>query len=362
MKIKRILSLILACAMSAGVLAGCGGGGKSSSSAAQSTVESSVAAAPSQAAASGEQLVIKFSHNQPVGSPEDVGAQAFKTKLEELAGDKVKIEVYPASQLGSLREQVESTQMGVINITMQPASVLTPFVDDIKIIDFPYLLPRDREKVFEVLDGELGAEGLAPLSNAGFQGMGYWFAGYKLFTTKKNEIHTPADFKGLRIRVMDSPLLISQYGAWGATAVPIAYAEVYNSLQQNVVDGQENPIQTIVMNNFHEVQGQVIQSYHGTMMYILMANKKWFDGLDPEMQGWILEAEKAGRVACRENYAVQEQTYIETVKNTPNVNYYELTDEEIAQFKEASQVVYAEHATTDWQKEFVQKLQAAFGA
>jgi C4-dicarboxylate-binding protein DctP len=317
-----------------------------------------VAAVP--AVSSGEPLLVRFSHNQPIGSPEDVGAQALKAKLEELAGDRVKVEVYPASQLGSLREQVESTQMGVIQLTLQPASVITPFVDDIKIIDFPYLLPADRNKVFEVLDGGLGQEGLAPLSNAGFKGLGYWFAGYKLFTTKKNEIHTPADFKGLRIRVMDSPLLISQYTAWGATAVPIAYSELYNSLQQNVVDGQENPIQTIVLNNYQEVQGEIIQSYHGTMTYILMANKAWFDGLDPEFQGFIVEAEKFGRVASRENYALQENKYIETLKNAPNVHYYSLTDAEIAQFREASKPVYAEHATSDWQKAYLQKLQEAF--
>ncbi|MDR2174633.1 MAG: TRAP transporter substrate-binding protein [Synergistaceae bacterium] len=308
----------------------------------------------------GEPLLIRFSHNQPVGSPEDTGAQALKTKLEELAGDKVKVEVYPASQLGSLREQVESTQMGVIQLTLQPASVITPFVDDIKIIDFPYLLPADRDRVFRVLDGELGQEGLAPLSKAGLKGLGYWFAGYKLFTTKKNEIHVPADFKGLRIRVMDSPLLISQYTAWGATAVPIAYSELYNSLQQNVVDGQENPIQTIVLNNYQEVQGQIIQSYHGTMTYILMSNKQWFDGLDAEMRGFIAEAEKFGRAACRENYAIQEKKYIETVRNAPNVHYYSLTDDEIAQFREASRPVYAEHAVTDWQKQYLEKLREAF--
>ncbi|MDR1649458.1 MAG: TRAP transporter substrate-binding protein [Synergistaceae bacterium] len=332
MKVSRIVSIVLVCVMSVAV--------------------------PS--VSSGEPLLIRFSHNQPVGSPEDVGAQALRAKLEELAGDRVEVEVYPASQLGSLREQVESTQMGVIQLTLQPASVITPFVDDIKIIDFPYLLPADRNKVFKVLDGELGQEGLSPLSRAGFKGLGYWFAGYKLFTTKKTEIHSPADFKGLRIRVMDSPLLISQYTAWGATAVPIAYAELYNSLQQNVVDGQENPIQTIALNNYQEVQGQIIQSYHGTMTYILMANKQWFDGLDPELQGFIVEAEKFGRAASRENYAVQETNYIETVKKAPNVHYYALTDAEIAQFREASKPVYAEHATTDWQKAYLKKLQEAF--
>ncbi|MDR2528669.1 MAG: TRAP transporter substrate-binding protein [Synergistaceae bacterium] len=317
-----------------------------------------MAAVPAAFAA--EPLLIRFSHNQPVGSPEDVGAQALKAKLEELAGGKVKVEVYPASQLGNLREQIESTQMGVIHLSLQPVSVLTPFVDDIKLIDFPYLLPSDRNKVFQVLDSEVGQEALSPLDRVGLKGLGYWFAGYKLFTTKKNEIHAPGDFKGLRIRVMDSPLLISQYKTWGATAVPIAYSELYNSLQQNVVDGQENPIQTIVLNNYHEVQGQIIQSYHGSMTYILVSNKSWFEALDAEIRGFIAEAEKFGRVSSRENYAVQEKEYIEKVKNAPNVHYYSLTEEEIARFREASLPVYAEHATSDWQKQHLKKLQEAF--
>jgi C4-dicarboxylate-binding protein DctP len=332
MKVSRIVSALLVCMMA-------------------------LASIPALAA---EPLQIRFSHNQPVGSPEDVGAQAMKTKLEELAGDRVKVEVYPASQLGSLREQIESTQMGAIQISLQPVSVLTPFVDDIKLIDFPYLLPSDRNKVFQVLDSEIGQEALSPLDKVGLKGLGYWFAGYKLFTTKKNEIHTPDDFKGLRIRVMDSPLLISQYKAWGATAVPIAYAELYNSLQQNVVDGQENPIQTIVLNNYQEVQGQIVQSYHGSMTYILVVNKPWFESLPQEIRDFVTEAEKFGRVASRENYAVQEKAYIEKLESAPNVHYYSLTEEEIARFRDASAPVYTEHATSDWQKEHLKKLQEAF--
>ena len=104
----------------------------------------------------GEKITIVFSHNQPVESPEGVGAQAMVDKLYELLGeDRISVELYPAQQRGNLREQAEATQIGDINITMQPVSTVTPFVDDIKVIDFPYLLPADREQIFEVLDGEL---------------------------------------------------------------------------------------------------------------------------------------------------------------------------------------------------------------
>lgn len=314
-----------------------------------------------EAAGKNEVINIVFTHNQPVNTPEDIGANAMKAKLEELLGDRVHIELYPAQQYGNLREQAEATQMGEINITMQPISTITPFVDDIKVIDFPYILPADREQIYTVLDGEVGREALDRLAQSGFKGLGFWFEGYKLFTTNDKEIHSPADFKGLRIRVMESPLLIAQYENWGATAVPIAYNELYTSLEQGVVNGQENPIQTIESNKYYEVQNTIIQSYHGTMTYLLIANAEWFNGLPEDVQAAIIEAEQYGREESRKAYKEMEQQYLQTVKDS-GVKYYELTPEEIAVFKESVTPVYESQATTEWQKEYVTKLVAAFEA
>lgn len=305
-----------------------------------------------------EEIVIKFSHNQPVDSPEHVGAEKFKEVVEEESDGSVKVEIYPASQLGSLREQVEGTQIGTIHVTMQPSAVISPFVDDIKAVDLPYLWPRDRDAMFEVLDGEMGRELLDRLEVGQFQGLGYWFGGFKLFTTKETEIHKPEDFKGVKMRTMEAPILLSQYSTWGATPIPLAYAELYNGLQQGIVDGQENPVQTIYLNKYYEVQNHVIQSYHGTMMYILMANKPWFDKLPEDVQQIIVKAEKEGRLAARDSFAEREQDYIAKIKET-GVNYYELTDEEIEVFKEASIPVHEEHYDGEWQKDYLNRLYQA---
>lgn len=337
-------STLLVCTVA---LTGCGGGN-----------------AKEQKPADGEESIkIVFSHNQPVDTPEDIGAKAMVAKLEETLGDRVSIELYPNQQLGNLREQAEATQLGDINITMQPVSTITPFVDDIKVIDFPYLLPENREQIFEVLDGELGQEALDRLEQGGFKGLGFWFEGYKLFTTKNKEIHSPADFQGLKIRVMESPLLIAQYENWGATATPIPYTELYSALEQGTVDGEENPIQSIESNKYYEVQGQIIQSYHGTMTYILMANAEWFNGLPTDVQDAIVEAEKYGRQETRKAYAEKEAQYIETVKNAEGVNYYELTPEEIEVFRESVQPVYDKQTQgSEWQADYVKRLQEAFAA
>ena len=349
---KRKLAAIFASTLlvAAVALTGCGG-----------DKDSQQASQPSE---DGEKITIVFSHNQPVDSPEGVGAQAMVDKLYELLGeDRISVELYPAQQRGNLREQAEATQMGDINITMQPVSTVTPFVDDIKVIDFPYLLPADREKIFEVLDGDLGREALDRLEQGQFKGLGFWFEGYKLFTTKDKEIHSPADFQGMKIRIMESPLLKAQYENWGAIATPIAYNELYSALEQGTVDGEENPIQTIVLNNYHEVQGEIIQSYHGTMTYILMANLDWFNSLPEDVQEAIVEAEAYGREESRKAYAEKEQEYLDVVKNAEGVHYYELTDEEIEAFKAAVQPVYdSQTAGSEWQADFVQRLQDAFAA
>ncbi len=349
---KRKLAAIFASTLlvAAVALTGCGG-----------DKDSQQASQPSE---DGEKITIVFSHNQPVDSPEGIGAQAMVDKLYELLGeDRISVELYPAQQRGNLREQAEATQMGDINITMQPVSTVTPFVDDIKVIDFPYLLPADREKIFEVLDGDLGREALDRLEQGQFKGLGFWFEGYKLFTTKDKEIHSPADFQGMKIRIMESPLLKAQYENWGAIATPIAYNELYSALEQGTVDGEENPIQTIVLNNYHEVQGEIIQSYHGTMTYILMANLDWFNSLPEDVQEAIVEAEAYGREESRKAYAEKEQEYLDVVKNAEGVHYYELTDEEIEAFKATVQPVYdSQTAGSEWQADFVQRLQDAFAA
>ena len=348
MKKRRLAAIFASTLLVAAVaLTGCGGGDKDAQQ--QASTDNA------------ETINIVFSHNQPVGSPEDVGAQAMVEKMEELLGDRVSVELYPASQKGNLREQAEATQLGDIQLTMQPVSTITPFVDDIKIIDFPYILPADREKVFTVLDGELGQEALGRLEQGHFKGLGFWFEGYKLFTTNGKEIHSPADFQGMKIRVMESPLLQAQYENWGATATPIPYSELYSALEQGTVDGEENPIQSIVLNNLQEVQSQIIQSYHGSMTYILMANLEWFNGLPEDVQAAIIEAEQYGREKSREAYAEKEAEYLEVVKNAEGVNYYELTPEEIAVFQESVQPVYeSQTASSEWQADYVQRLQDAF--
>ena len=328
------------------ILAACGGGNSN---------ESEESSSESANENSGEKIHIRFSHNQSTDSPEHTGAEKFKEVIEEKSNGQVEVEIFPAGQLGSLREQIESTQLGEINITMQPSAFVTPFVDDVKVLDLPYLWPPDLDLTYQVLDSEAGQAVLDTLEQGGFKGLGHWPGGFKLFTTGNKEIHSPEDFKGLDIRVMSSPLLEAQYELWGANPTMIEYAELYNSLQQGVVDGQENPLQSIYLNNYHEVQDYIIESYHGIMSYLLIANKAWFDGLPEDIQALVLEAEEAGRKAAREDLAAKEDEYRQNLIDT-GVNYYELTEEEIQKFVEVSTPFHEEVYGEPHQLEILQQI------
>ena len=309
-----------------------------------------------------EMISIVFCHNQPVGSPEDVGAQAMVEKLKKELGDRVIVELYPAQQMYDMNTQIEKVQLGEIHLTLQPTAAVSQIAEDVKVLDLPYLMPIDNEKLIcEVLDGELGQELMNRIGGNGVHGLGLWYGGYKLFTTNGPEIHSPADFQGLSMRILDSPVLAAQYENWGAEAVPATYSELYSVLEDGVAHGQENPVQTIALNRYQDVQSQMVQSYHGVMHYVLLTNAEWFSCLPEHVQEAVIEAEEYGRKEARKAYAKQEADYIAALESAEGVHYYELTPEEISVFQASVQPVYdSQTAGSQWQIDYVKRLQEAF--
>ena len=309
-----------------------------------------------------EAISIVFCHNQPVGSPEDVGAQAMVEKLKKELGDRVIVELYPAQQMYDMNTQIEKVQLGEIHLTLQPTAAVSQIAEDVKVLDLPYLMPIDNEKLIcEVLDGELGQELMNRIGGNGVHGLVLWYGGYKLFTTNGPEIHSPADFQGLSMRILDSPVLAAQYENWGAEAVPATYSELYSVLEDGVAHGQENPVQTIALNRYQDVQSQMVQSYHGVMHYVLLTNAEWFSGLPEHVQEAVIEAEEYGRKEARKAYAKQEADYIAALESAEGVHYYELTPEEISVFQASVQPVYdSQTAGSQWQIDYVKRLQEAF--
>ncbi|MBR1673049.1 MAG: TRAP transporter substrate-binding protein [Fretibacterium sp.] len=300
---------------------------------------------------------IRLSHNQPVDSPEDVGAQKFKELVEERSGGRITVEVFPQMQLGSMREQTEMVQMGTIEVSIQPTAVLMPFVEELQLIDFPFLWPS-REDLYRVMDGQIGQRFYAFGEKRGFKMLGLWSGGFKQFTTKGKQINSPEDFKGMKMRVMPSPLLLEQYQAWGANPVPIEYAELYNALQQNIVDGEENPLQSIAMNRFYEVQDYLTLSGHGFFGYLFFVGQEWFNRLPDNVKALITECEREARELERETQAKNEAGYLEQIRQSKIV-INELTPEGRKAFADVSRPLHSKFANTS---EMASLLEAVYEA
>jgi C4-dicarboxylate-binding protein DctP len=240
-------------------------------------------------------VVIKFSHNQQTITPPHKAAEMFKQLVEQRTKGHYEVQIYPAQQLGGLRDQVEGTSLGTIEMTQQTPATVSLFVPKVMILDFPFLWTNE-DAMWKVLDGPLGQDLLQSLEAKGLKGVDFWSSGYKNFTTGRKPIRTPDDFKGMKIRVIPSPLLSAQYEAWGASPTPVDFKELYTALQQGLVDGQENPAGTIVDVKLYEVQKYMTESRHGFLHYIMMFNKKWFDAQSKPNQEILIQAVKeAGR-------------------------------------------------------------------
>ena len=151
---------------------------------------------------------------------------------------QVEVKVFPAQLLGTGTEMVEMLQAGALEVGIIPSAKVAPIVPNLQILDLPFLFPS-REVCYKVIDGKAGEEILKPLRNVNIMGICFWESGFKRLTGMF-PIRKPADYKGKKIRVMPAPVIMEQFKAFGATPVPLDFAELYNALQQRVVDGRES--------------------------------------------------------------------------------------------------------------------------
>lgn len=285
--------------------------------------------------------VIKFAHLIQVASPQHKGALYFKKLVEERSNGRVEVQVYPAAQLGRMRESTEGVQMGTIEMALEPTSMLGNFAPAFSIGDVPFLWPNAKV-LWTVLDGPLGDELMAGLEKKRMKGFSWWSSGWKCLTANKY-IHSIDDIKGLKFRVMPNPLLQAQFKAWGAHAVPMDFSELYNALQQGVVDGQENPFQVIRMLKFWEVQKCVAVTNHGFIAYGVIANKRWFNSLPKDIQDIIIKAEREAAIKEREMRVQEEKTDRAQIESH-GMKIIDLSPKEIDRFRQASKKIYKDFA------------------
>ena len=230
-----------------------------------------------------DKKVAKIGHLEAPTQPRHKGLENVAALVKERTKGAVEFQLYPSSQLGNARQMIESTQFGGSEGTVMPAAFLGGFNPLISVLDIPYIFPTDRATSQKLRDGAFGKALLQSFSTRGVHALTIWPNGRKSLTSNK-PLEGIAAFKGQKFRVMDSKILIDQFAAVGATAVAINFSELYTSLQTGLVDGQENPIDTITTMKFHEVQKYLVVTEHGAMEDIVLFNAAWWNRLTPEQR------------------------------------------------------------------------------
>lgn len=245
-------------------------------------------------------IVIKYGHGgppDPLKLPEQSDAVSFKQYVESKSGGRIKVEIYPACQLGSEREMLEGVQAGLVEMANTSEGSVAGFYPGILATAIPYAF-KSRRIAWEVLDGPFGqklAENIR--KKTGLRALDINDNGYRNFTNNVRPIRTPADLKGLKIRTMENPAHMKMVEALGAKPTPIAWAEVYSALQLGTVDGQENPVSLIVAKRFFEVQKYCTLDGHIFSIDFTWINDNFYQNLPPDLRQIVQDgAEMSGLV------------------------------------------------------------------
>ncbi|MGE5546214.1 MAG: DctP family TRAP transporter solute-binding subunit [Solirubrobacterales bacterium] len=298
-------------------------------------------AAGSAMAQQAQPIVIKFSHVVAPDTPKGKAAEMFKRLAEERTKGRVKVEVYPNSQLYKDKEELDALQLGAVQMLAPSLAKFGPLgVKEFEVFDLPYIFPS-KDVLRAVTEGSVGRGLLKKLESKGIVGLAYWDNGFKIMSANR-PLHVPADFKGLKMRIQSSKVLDAQMRALGALPQVMAFSEVYQGLQTGVVDGTENPPSNMYTQKMHEVQKHATISNHGYLGYAVIVNKKFWEGLPDDvratLEGAMNEATKyANTIAQEEN-----DQALAAMKASGKTEFYTLTDAELDQWKKALLPVHKE--------------------
>ena len=260
-----------------------------------------------------KKIVLRFGHNTPTQSALHQAALRFAQEVKGKSQGRVEIEVFPAQELGNDLQMVEMARNGELDIVLTPTAKMSVAVPSLQYADLPFFFPS-REDVYAMLDGEPGQMLLDDLRTIGLVGATFWENGFKHFTGNEPFL-SPDDFKGKKIRVMKSRIIIDQFNSFGAEAVAIDFHTTRKALADKVVDGQENPLVAIVSMGFHEVQSHLTLSEHAYLGYVFSFSEKRLAKLPQEIQFMLMETAKEVTPWEREETQKQEKKLIETIKS-----------------------------------------------
>ncbi len=308
------VALVATAMLVATTLTACGGGAAPSPTAAPvakaaeptKAAEPAKAAEPTKAAATNfPKMTVKLGSTSTPGMSYYDGSAKFAELVKQKTGGNVDVQFFGSSQLGNEKDEFEQVKNGVIEMTTGSGSMLAVFPgwEPLGIFSMPYIMGGDTEaeqfKIFQkIANGPVGKEMIENGTKAsGMRALDItWWYGWRNLTTKSKQVTKPDDLKGMKVRTPDAPIQKLAMNALGASVTPMGFAELYSALQMGVVDGQENPLNTIWAQKYYEVQKYLTLTAHMTQIQVIAINEKFYQGLSPELRKVFDDAAKEAGV------------------------------------------------------------------
>jgi tripartite ATP-independent transporter DctP family solute receptor len=267
------------------------------------------------AAASAESAtVLRWGDVLAADHPQVLMIDRIAKRVAETTQGRVTIQVFPAGQLGSTKDQIENVALGTQQMTTEGAAAISQFVPALGVVEAPYLW-RDAAHLLKVMDGPIGQDlSRQAVERRGIRILGTTYYGVRHLTTSKKAVRTAEDMKEFKLRVPENDVFLAMARAWGAKPTPMAFGELYLALRQNVVDGQENPLPTIDSAKFYEVQKYLVLTGHILTPRLVLINEKVWQGLPPADQQALAAAVTEGVAWQNQELQARERTLVDKFK------------------------------------------------
>src|SRR3954470_7723992 len=294
--------------------------------------------------AAAQERIIKFGHLNNPDHPVSLGVKRFAELVGTKSGGKLKVQEFPANQLGNELQQQSALQGGVQEMSAPATTSLAGIVKEFGLIDFPFSV-GSYAQADALLDGPLGQALIAKLPEKGLVALGYWDLGFRNVTNSKRPIARPEDLEGLKLRVIPNPVFLETFKTFKANPVPMPFAELYGALESKAVDGQENPFAVILSNKFYEVQKYVSATNHVYAANIILVSKRFWDKLSPAEQKILKDAAAESRTYQRQVSRAAAQRSVGELQ-AKGMQYNELSPAEQARMRAIAKPVTEKFAAS----------------
>mgnify|MGYP004493715679 CR=1 FL=1 len=303
------------------------------------------------------EITLRIGHGsaENLDHPITIHCNAMKEYIEEKSNGRIKVEIYPGGQLGDTKSLFEMVQMGMLDFTICPVPMMGAFTDALVGMDMPYLFQGDYELIYKALKSDAGREMLANVeADTGVKALGYSFHCWRHFFTNK-QITCLEDCKGMKLRVMETPIQQAIFSSLGFAPVAIALPDLYQSIQQGTVDGATFDFIGGVTENYYEICKYVTKSGHIAFSSITAMSPVTFDGMSAEDQQLMIDAAAYAEDVTYEKVKELEPIYEQKLKDLG----VEVIEIDLEPFYEATKVVHEKFsAESERVKKFVDAVNA----